>query len=195
MKEKIKSQQLFDALSQKYSNTAKYIVPNAFIFKGDWETDCFIQQRSSGYCYDIEIKISRNDFFADFRKCQKHSILKVGTYQNGWVSIENGDKVPRLCEHKKRPNKFFYCVPSGLIKINEVPEYAGLMYFNSHDESIEVVKEAPFIHRDQIDFEKALCEKFYFYWKRQLLESKQFKKQINRMNDEIILLKNGVNFK
>lgn len=150
-KEKVTSKQIFEALNRKYYSTAKYIIPNSCIFKSNWETDCFIQQRDSGYCYEIEIKISRNDFFADFRKGQKHSILKNGRYKSGWVNTENGSMDIVFKEHKNRPNKFFYCVPNGLISINDVPDYCGLMYFNINDGSVEIIKEAPFIHREKIN--------------------------------------------
>jgi len=61
-----------------YSN-ARYKVSNSYVFRHDWETDFFVLQRS-GICYEIEIKVSRSDFFADFKKKDKHDILRTGHY-------------------------------------------------------------------------------------------------------------------
>ena len=43
------------------------------------------------------------------------------------------------------PN-FNYIVPKDLIKIEEVPEYAGLIYF-SEDMSFEIIKKPRLLHK------------------------------------------------
>ena len=50
-----------------------------------------------------------------------------------------------------------------LIKESEIPQYAGLMY--SDGNSIRTVKEAKFIHKEKLNLEEKLCDKFYYYWK------------------------------
>lgn len=61
----------------------------------------------------------------------------------------------------KIPNKFYYLCPKGLIKVEQIPSYAGLYYI---DESMRVteVKKAPFIHKDKEDLTKILLDKFYY---------------------------------
>lgn len=153
------------ALRYKYSGTAKYMVTNAYVF-GDLygETDFFISQKKSGYCYDIEVKISKHDFKADFKKRYKHEILSTGQ-KTLPMKRYNFEAMDRVVDHKFRPNKFYYCVPKGLIDVTDIPAYAGLMYINEWGD-IRTVKEAPFLHREKLDIERVLCEKFYYYWRK-----------------------------
>lgn len=154
------------------SGNIRYAVANLYLFKKNWETDYLVVQKGSGYCYEIEIKISRSDFFNDFKKIEKHSIIEHGTYEKPvrkWKCDPISRKSTLVEESKKtikwdfRPNKFYYCVPEGLIKESEIPQYAGLMY--SDGNSIRTVKEAKFIHKEKLNLEEKLCDKFYYYWK------------------------------
>lgn len=147
------SKTIADALHQKYINNCKYKVPNAYIFKTGWESDFFIQ-RDNGYCYEFEIKISRADFKKDFEKVVKHQILKDGTFKTSKGQIK---------EWPKRPNKFYYVIPTGIIDFTEIPKYAGLMTIDDNG-NLKTVKEAPFLHKNILDLEKELCVKFYYYW-------------------------------
>lgn len=156
-----------------YFSESKYKLSNAYIFNYDWESDFFVQN-SSGYTYEIEVKISRSDFFADMKKIKKHSILERGFYE-----VEHRGRVDSHV-HKCRPNKFFYAVPSGLIQAKEVPPYAGLIYVNGF--SFTKIKEAPFIHKDKMNFEDKLCNKFYYYWN-------DAKMKINRLENELKTIK------
>ncbi len=65
----------------------------------------------SGLLYEYEVKISRSDFLADAKK-QKHHF-------NG----TKGEIVPAW-----NPNYFYYACPEGLIKLEELPKNAGLIY-------------------------------------------------------------------
>ncbi len=57
------------------------------------------------------------------------------------------------------PNRFFYITPKGMIKVHEVPHYAGLLTIeNNH---ITCVKTAPFIHKEKLNLTKILLDKFY----------------------------------
>ncbi len=154
------------------SGNIRYTVANLYLFKSNWETDYLVVQKGSGYCYEIEIKVSRQDFNNDFKKVEKHSILEKGSYEKPVRKWKYDPKTGRntLVEESKktvkwdfRPNKFYYCVPEGLIKESEIPQYAGLMYSNGT--SIRTVKEAKFIHKEKLKLEEKLCDKFYYYWK------------------------------
>ncbi len=194
----------------------KYQLMNTYIF--NWESDYF-GVTSSGYIYEIEVKISRADFKADAKKVRKHRAIKntiqkikmmtvpgylhykVETPEMILVRDENGrikynekgdfseipsgkyftrivynmDKI--RSNHKdlkteiissevhfrktpKVPNRFYYCAPKGIIKVHEVPHYAGLITIENN--CIEIVKPAPFIHKNKLDLTKILLEKFYF---------------------------------
>ena len=149
----------------------KYTVSNLYLFRYDWETDFLVVQRTSGYCYEIEIKVSRSDFFNDFKKIDKHSILKEGTYMKKKYRYPTDPVTGKRISEKYyspekwdyRPNKFYYCVPVGLIKKEEVPDYAGLMYVTPM--GIVTVKEPKFIHKEKLNLQDKLCDKFYYYWK------------------------------
>ena len=58
------------------------------------------------------------------------------------------------------PNRFYYCAPKGMIKVHEVPSYAGLLTIENN--SIVCVKTAPFIHKNKLDLTKILLNKFYY---------------------------------
>lgn len=90
----------------------------------------------SGYMVEYEVKISRSDFKADFKKD------KWKFYD--W-KIEN-----------KIPNYFYYVCPSGMIKENEIPLFAGLVY--AHDTYLEVIKKAKIVHRYKHDLLKILTK-------------------------------------
>ncbi len=62
----------------------KYQLLNSYIF--GWESDYFGISKS-GYIYEIELKISRSDFKADFKKTLKHSILQNAKKE--WI-VESG---------------------------------------------------------------------------------------------------------
>lgn len=65
MNEKLIQKALFDNFSSH-----KYRFTNAYYFEN--ESD-FLSFMPNGYCYEVEIKISRSDFKADFKKV-KHNI-------------------------------------------------------------------------------------------------------------------------
>lgn len=78
------------------------VFPNVFLKKH--EADIFLVT-PSGYLYEYEVKITRSDFFADFKKTNKHDLVKSG----------------------RRSNYFTYITPKDLVKLDEIPRYAGLI--------------------------------------------------------------------
>ncbi len=112
------------------------LLPNFFF--GYNECDLF-RITQSDYVFEYEIKISRADFFADFKKktfgTLKHDDLKAGV--GGYV-----------------PNRFFFVVPEGLVKISEVPPYAGLIYYGS---SLTQVKTAKLLHKNKFTNFRSIC--------------------------------------
>jgi len=80
---------------------------------------------------EVEVKVSRADFFADFKKKMKHYKLANRLINKNWII----------------PNRFYFACPEGLIKIEEIPEYAGLIYVASFNPYI--AKVAPILHREK----------------------------------------------
>ncbi len=204
----------------------EYKLNNSFIY--DWECD-FFGISKTGYAYEVEVKISRSDFFADFKK-EKHNLFKaliqgkshfiygrpgwyadeafVCKYINKKISFDydgmdhgstnryrrfnwpfdrdtqkyivNDYGKAHVTNHEKIvyaqhtsirivpfseiniPNCFYYCCPDGMIKKEEVPPYAGLLY--ADENGITVVKKAPYLHRDVKSLTKILLNKFYYLW-------------------------------
>lgn len=146
-KDSITSKDIVSALSNLFINH-KYVINNAYIF--DWESD-FFSVSESGYVYEVEIKVTRGDFKDDFNKTSKHTLLE---------SVD-----PEI--NLKRPNKFFYAAPKGLLNTIEIPKYAGLIEIDSLDAMPVISKNAPFLHRENsLNLLKdVLLDKFYYRYR------------------------------
>jgi hypothetical protein len=152
------------AVHNYFSSGYKYCIKNSFIFRYDWESDYFCVNRE-GYSFEVEAKISKADFKNDVKK-EKHKLF-------------DDNPAKRLL-----PNKFYYAVPRDLIKEEEIPKYAGLIYIdNTH---ATIVKRAPFIHKIKTDYRKILCDKFYYQWLSD-------KKKVHYMEYELEGAKNRLN--
>jgi hypothetical protein len=94
-----------------------------------------------GKLYEYEIKVSRSDFFKDFEKKDKHEKLQAG----------------------KLANKFYFVVPTCLVKIAEVPAQYGLIYVNEQGK-ISTVKRAKELHKEKVGeaFYTILARNFMF---------------------------------
>lgn len=133
-------------------NSIKYKAENLFVYT--WESDFWVMMKS-GLCYEYEIKISRNDFFNDFKhKVDKHLILQ-------------GKEPYKIYGQNKiyKPNYFYYVVPENLISVDEVPEYAGLIYVKDFGNLI-FEKNAPKITDYKASSEELnLVDKFYYNYR------------------------------
>lgn len=143
------SKDIIQSLYLRFINH-KYLLNNAFIFSDKWETD-FFSVSEAGYLYEIEIKVTKSDFKDDFDKTEKHQLLESSVPEK-WYMM---------------PNKFFYAVPKGMLPTHLIPPYAGLIEVSGRNTPAEVIKEAPFLHKEkQLDkYMKTLLDKFSWrYW-------------------------------
>lgn len=154
-------------------STKKYEITNLYVF--DWESD-YLAITRAGVFHEIEIKISRADFKNDFKhKEKKHLILES----------------PRLFmtapKPKVSPNYFYYAVPEGLVKEDEIPDYAGLIYVKPW--GIYVVKDAKKLHDEKLDLNNLnLCDKFYYnmlHWQSKCETLSDADKTIKELKNEI----------
>lgn len=138
----------------------KYKLYNLYVF--GWESDCLLLTKS-GYWYEFEIKISRSDFKNDFKnKGDKHRIL--GTISD-----------------TKKPNYFYYVVPEGLIQVDEIPSYAGLIYINEYRHRT-IVKQAPVLHKVKNNPKDLnLTDKFYYNMQSAINDREQVKRQMTEL--------------
>lgn len=216
----MKCSEIYTGLYRHFHNY-DYRLSNTFVY--EWESDFFAQSKS-GYFVEVEVKVTRGDFFRDFDKA-KHKLFKdikagkthhithqptqgseIGKvvtgelvtsygehaiwggkhnwrtgYKNGkwghWVndyghcSIKHRERrlfAPatyiniRAIENIKCPNQLYFACPENMIKVEEVPDYAGLLYLK--DGFIELIKKAPYIHKRKQDLDKVLLRKFYNLW-------------------------------
>lgn len=111
-------------------------VRNIYLYEG-WEMDVMHIMRSN-HISEFEIKTNNPDFKADFKK-PKHRLFKT---------LETCDI----------PNYFVYVCPEGVIKPEDVPEYAGLHYVvtkrNGLTRYIRIIKPAPILHNEVLGLEE-----------------------------------------
>ena len=102
------------------------VLPNLYI--NGWEADVAALGRS-GYLSEYEIKVSRSDFRADFKKEAKHEQL--------------------VTRSTRCPNYFYYVCPRGMLLPTEVPEYAGLIHIDRLG-GLRTIKKAPLLHKAKL---------------------------------------------
>jgi hypothetical protein len=143
----------FNLMREVRSHAYDIIIPNFYV--GWYEMDIF-KLMQSGLIIEYEIKVSRSDFFADFKK-------------------GSGDKHLKMEKKVSECNRFYYVVPTDLIKVEEIPKYAGLLYFREGQYGIghcDIVKNAPLIHKNKKadSIYKTLAHKLSF--RSQIIEDK-----------------------
>lgn len=159
-KTELTEEKIIEILMNDFQKSSKYKIPNLYIF--NWESD-YLSYTESGYCYEIEVKISKADFKHDFTKKSKHKIL------------QNDKK-------KNKPNYFYYAVPENLITEDEIPSYAGLIYVRGR--YCKIIKKAPRLHDEKLSEEKLkLTSKFYYNWLSQRENNKKLKKIIKEIEE------------
>ena len=135
----------------RYYENSDYKLFNTFVF--DFESDFFCMTKS-GHVIECEIKISRSDFFADFKKT---------SFRRTSFEIKTKHEILQDKSIIFKPNRFYFAVPDGLIKKDEVPEHAGLIYIN---DTSTIIKNAPLLHKDKlmnnIHFVRKLMNKYYY---------------------------------
>ena len=100
----------------------------------------------SGYLREYEIKISRGDFFADSKK--EDRVWPVRWDDKKLVMERKHDLL--AAGSPRGPVQFWYVVPEGMIKLTELPPFAGLIEmkmqeYGRHAYEKETVK-APRLH-------------------------------------------------
>ena len=73
------------------------------------------------------------------------------------------------------PNKFYFACPHGMVTEKEVPEYAGLMYISNESEYPEIIRKAPYIHKNKHDIQKLLFKKYMWSYIEALKEIEALK--------------------
>ncbi len=82
---------------------------------------------------EYEVKVSRSDYNADFKKTEKHMKFKT------------------LHDVSDIPNEFYYVCPDGMITEDQIPEYAGLIY--ARGTYLVQIKRASPLHNEKMPSE------------------------------------------
>lgn len=113
------------------------IAPSLVLPHG-WEADVAAATKT-GFIHEFEIKVSRSDFLADFRKNTYHQGVgkhermaqrlhgKVIPGVNNERYLKMGHKLPTYWT----PNYFWFCSPIGMLKPEDIPNYAGWLEFEA----------------------------------------------------------------
>lgn len=139
------------------------------VFIHAWEAD-FFSVTSHGYSYEVEIKVSRSDFLADFKK-PKHQIF-TGAYKKDY---------PGVVTYTNCPNRFFFACPEGMITTSDIPGYAGLIFISGSG-SAKVIRKAPLLHDKGFLVKEMLFHKYMY-------ENIRLREEIRDKNSLITRLK------
>ena len=105
-KKKLTVKELQQAVHFLYKEKGyKYFSLNTFGM-GQFEADFVAIHPENNFCVEFEIKRSRSDFLADFKKKNKHELLKKGM----WPS-----------------NQFYFVAERGVLDRNQIPYHLGLI--------------------------------------------------------------------
>ena len=102
------------AIANKFGVRTNIIVPNiSWGLSGMHECDIFII-KSSGYCVEVEIKRTKSDLLADFKKTHNHK------------------------DRQNRIKEFYYAFPESMLKSCEelIPKAAGIITCQRHGNSV-----------------------------------------------------------
>lgn len=145
---------LYDWVSKKKS--VRLPISSAYVYKFanfKWESD-FFYSTTTKKTFEIEIKVDRNDYRRDKQKTKKHSLLK-SIYEKG---IDGNDYFV--------PNFLYYCAPENVIRLGEIPEYAGFIEITTEGKVI-IQKGAPEItEKPMANFDEVIQRVFHQKIKR-----------------------------
>ena len=96
--------------------------------------------------FEYEIKVSKSDFNRDYKKS------KLGVSKYDFLDC-NKNITPHY--DSKRPNKFYYVCPSGLINKNEIPSNYGLIHIMPSGQ-VATIKHSKTLHENKTTIDMSL---------------------------------------
>ena len=118
------------------------ILPNIYFLHN--EMDLFGFRKGSGFSDEIEIKLTKSDYLADFKKTTYHK-------------SERKLKHDAIKEGLSPCNYFAYLMPKELADQCDIPSYAGLYVYRTNNEGvgyIQEIRKAPRLHTRKLTDEK-----------------------------------------
>lgn len=150
----INSKDLQIAFYQDTSQRYEIVAPNIYL---DWEfneMDLFALRRS-GYVDEIEIKLSKSDFLADFKKTvtvesNYQCIIADNSSYEGFYEMAKHEALQKGLPHC---NYFSFLMPEELAEKCDIPEHAGLYIYridNAGYSRVREIKKAKLLHKRKI---------------------------------------------
>lgn len=160
-----KTKAITSALMHRSLLKGHLFFPN--IFYKNLECDLLEINKASGFTTEYEVKVSKADYKKD-----KFKTLKEYNDQDH-ITIVNEVPKSQVLKKGQRVNYFYYVVPEGLVEVDEIPYYAGLIYAclnksglssSIHSVTFKLAKKAPKLSKNKIAPEdRAYCfEKMYY---------------------------------
>jgi hypothetical protein len=150
MKIKNIQQAFYNRTFQRY----EIVAPNIYL---DWQFNemDLMALRRSGYIDEIEIKLSRSDYLADFKKTVDVKSAYRCLIDNRYSHEGHYKKFKHEALQEGMPNcnYFSFLMPDELAEKCDIPEYAGLYTCkvdNAGHIRVREVKPAPLLHKRKI---------------------------------------------
>lgn len=173
---------LLHSIQRHMCTSYDVMIPNCYT-SHDNEADIFAI-RKSGLCDEFEVKISRSDFFNDakkivaFRNIMPYDHLDQ-TSDHVWLDENYSDfhkkkaiapwqklKYEALKDGDMSTNYFWYAIKDGIVEIDEIPEFAGVIVVKADGDFI--IKRRPKkLHNNKMPFDERfrLARKLgYRFW-------------------------------
>lgn len=133
------------------AKTFSVMMNNCFLHR--WFECDFLRVTKDKYSHEFEIKISKQDFLADFKKKIDYS------WVDGQYTKINKTKHQLLAEgYKKAPNRFYFVMPEEIYNQvkTEIPSYAGIYIYTSEMWQLKVIRDAKVIHNRKLSDDEVL---------------------------------------
>lgn len=149
------------AIAQYHHQRFSVMVPNGFI--GSVELD-FAGIRKSGYLDEFEVKLSRADFLADFRKIVNVKRIQPDP-ERPYLNIEEVPKHEAVQAGRWVANYFHFVIKEGIVTPGEVPEQYGLIVLLDKG-GYRIVRDAKLLHKRKVsdDLKLNLAMKLHWRW-------------------------------
>lgn len=138
----------FHAQKQKYD----LLVANVYIKQ--WLECDLLGVRRSGYVDELEIKLSRDDFRADFSKTlpvlEAHEKAVCCNGHDGNQLTWKASKHDLLAGGYGPINRFWFLAPADLLQESDMPAHVGLIAV-SPTGTLQTIKDAPLLHNRKAD--------------------------------------------
>jgi hypothetical protein len=159
MKSRKEERKIQDALFRLVARKSSQICAPGYTPKDWWECDLW-SVTGSGYSVEYEIKRTREDFLADRKKVKERTL-------DNWERVQEVKHWMLAARSDRGPSKFNFVTPMGMISLQDVPEWAGLIEFRDYSGKLyfREIKKAPRLHKKRVSEEQIQHCQGVFYWR------------------------------